>query len=119
MDLTQMRCMCCGLTGMAPATTTMEREIEAVKVTVEGVPVFVARHAGRSAQKGRLRFRSTRRCWTSLSRPASPPARLPRRRPHFGPRTAHSHAPSDKRTPSWTMPSEAQAVESSNAGTPA
>src|SRR4051812_22802615 len=39
MDSPSMRCMCCGMVGLSgSATTTMEREIDTVRVTVEGVP---------------------------------------------------------------------------------
>ena len=39
-DLAKMRCMCCGLTGMEPATTTIVQQLAGVKVTVDGVPAM-------------------------------------------------------------------------------
>jgi hypothetical protein len=38
MDLSQMRCMCCGKVGMVMATTTVVQQLDRVKVTIDGVP---------------------------------------------------------------------------------
>lgn len=43
MDLARIRCMCCGLTGMEPATTTIVQQLDGVKVTVDGVPAMRCR----------------------------------------------------------------------------
>jgi hypothetical protein len=40
MDLAKIRCMCCGLTGMELATTTIVQQLAGVKVTVDGVPAM-------------------------------------------------------------------------------
>ena len=40
MDLAKIRCMCCGRTGMEPATTTIVQQLAGVKVTIDGVPAM-------------------------------------------------------------------------------
>src|SRR6266496_4204667 len=54
MDMTRMRCMCCGMFGMAPATTTMTREIDSVKVTVDGVPAMRCLACGAISMDGKF-----------------------------------------------------------------
>src|SRR6188508_1061412 len=52
--MTSMRCMCCGLVGMEPSTTTMEREIDTVKVTVDGVPAMRCKACGAKSTDGKV-----------------------------------------------------------------
>lgn len=46
--------MCCGLTGMEPATTTMTRELDSVKVEVEGVPAMRCKACGAISTDGKV-----------------------------------------------------------------
>ena len=54
MDLATMPCMCCGLTGMEPATTTMTRELDSVRVEVEGVPALRCKACGAISTEGKV-----------------------------------------------------------------
>ena len=54
MDQTQMRCMCCGMLGTAPATTTIKREIDSARVTVEGVPGLRCTACGAIGTEGKV-----------------------------------------------------------------
>lgn len=54
MDLTSERCICCGSAGMEPAMTMMVREIEPVRVTVEGVPAVRCQTCGEISMEGKF-----------------------------------------------------------------
>src|SRR3954447_16772884 len=54
MDLTQIRCMCCGQTGMSPATTTIVQKLDGVKVTIDGVPAMRCQACGEISLAGKV-----------------------------------------------------------------
>jgi len=52
MDLSKMRCIRCGLVGMAEATTTVVQQLDGVKVTIDGVPSWQCQSCGEMTLTG-------------------------------------------------------------------
>jgi YgiT-type zinc finger domain-containing protein len=54
MDLSKMRCMCCGMVGMVTATTTVVQQLDGVRVAVDGVPAMRCQACGEMTLDGKV-----------------------------------------------------------------